>query len=80
MTRKQQDLASWVVAVAVLASQVVLSLLGKPTAPTLIAGAFGMLGLPTIRKVQDAVNEEAEAEKPKPAKRPVRTRKPGVET
>lgn len=81
MTRKQQDLASWAVAVAVLLSQVVLSLLGKPTVPTLIAGAFAMLGLPTVRKVQDAVNEEAENEKAKPAKAsPVRARKPRVET
>jgi hypothetical protein len=56
MTRRQQDFYTWLVAVGVLASQVVLAVMEKETVPALIAGAFGLLGLPTIRKVQDAVN------------------------
>lgn len=46
------------VAVGVIASQVVLSVMGQQTVPALLAGAFGLLGLPTIRKVQDAVNDQ----------------------
>lgn len=58
MTRRQQDFYTWLVAVGVIASQVVLSVLGQQTVPALLAGAFGLLGLPTIRKVQDAVNDQ----------------------
>ena len=55
MTRKQQDFFTWLLAIALLVSQATPWL---PEKPYLIAGAFGLLGLPTIRKVQDIVNRE----------------------
>ncbi len=69
MTRRQQDFYTWLLAAAVIASQVGLSLMDRETVPALLAGAFGLLGLPTIRKVQDAVNDQEEAAAP-PQRRP----------
>lgn len=53
--RDVQDALTWLVAVVLLISQATPWI---PEKPYLIAGAFGLLGLPTIRKVQDAVNRD----------------------
>lgn len=55
MTRRQQDVLTWLFAIGILVSQATPWVHEKPY---LVAGAFGLLGLPTIRKVQDAVNQE----------------------
>lgn len=55
MSRALQDFLTWLLAVGLLISQATPWL---PEKPYLIAGAFGLLGLPTIRKVQDAMNRE----------------------
>jgi hypothetical protein len=59
VTRRQQDICTWAVAIGILVSQ---STPWVPEKPALIAGAFGLLGLPTIRKVQAAVNASSEDE------------------
>lgn len=55
MDRKRQDFLTWLLAAGLLISQATPWV---PEKPYIIAGAFGLLGLPTIRKVQDAVNQE----------------------
>lgn len=52
MDRRTQDFLTWLVAVGLLISQATPWV---PEKPYLVAGAFGLLGLPTIRKVQDAL-------------------------
>lgn len=60
MTRKRQDFYTWLLAMLLVVSQVVFFALWREVSEVLVALAGGLLGLPTIRKVQDAVNEEAE--------------------
>lgn len=58
MTRRRQDFLTWLLAVGLLIYQ------ATPWAPerlSIVAGAFGLLGLPSIRKVQDAVNRDIKA-------------------
>ena len=55
MDRRRQDFLTWLVAVGLIISQATPWV---PEKPYIVAGAFGLLGLPTIRKVQDAVNRE----------------------
>lgn len=57
MTRRLQDFLTWLLAAGLLISQATPWV---PEKPYIIAGAFGLLGLPSIRKVQDAVNREGE--------------------
>lgn len=67
MTRRRQDFLTWLLAAGLLISQTTPWV---PDKPAIIAGAFGLLGLPSIRKVQEAVNrEEAEDAKRASAKR-----------
>ena len=54
MDRKRQDFFTWLLAVGLLLSQLLPFV---PRRSELVVGAFGLLGLPTIRKVQDAVNQ-----------------------
>ena len=66
MSRRRQDFFTWLLAVGLIVSQATPWV---PEKPYLIAGAFGLLGLPTIRRVQDVVNrEEGEDRPPKGAK------------
>lgn len=60
MTRRLQDLLTWLLAAGLLISQATPWV---PEKPYIIAGAFGLLGLPSIRKVQEAVNREEETAK-----------------
>lgn len=46
-------------AVGLLISQAIP---GIPEKPYIIAGAFGLLGLPTIRHVQERINKKVEEE------------------
>ena len=67
MTRRLQDLLTWLLAAGLLISQATPWV---PEKPYIIAGAFGLLGLPGIRKVQEIVNQgvdqgEQEVQKPK---------------
>lgn len=55
MSRKLQDTLTWVLAAGLLVSQAIP---GIPEKPYIIAGAFGLLGLPTIRQVQEHINEK----------------------
>lgn len=57
MTRRRQDFLTWLLAAGLLISQTTPWV---PDKPAIIAGAFGLLGLPSIRKVQEAVNREEE--------------------
>lgn len=59
MDRKRQDFFTWLVAVILLLSQLLPFV---PRRSELVVGAFGLLGLPTIRKVQDVVNREGAKE------------------
>ena len=59
MDRKRQDFFTWLLGVGLLISQATPWV---PEKPFIIAAAGGLLGLPTIRKVQDAVNQEKEAQ------------------
>jgi len=59
--RKRQDFLTWVLAVGLLISQATPWV---PERPYIVAGAFGLLGLPSIRKVQDAVNRLREDDHP----------------
>lgn len=59
MNRRQQDFWTWVLAVGLLISQATPWV---PEKPYIVAGAFGLLGLPSIRKVQDAVNKGEEGQ------------------
>lgn len=61
MSRKQQDLLTWILAAGLLVSQLFEFV---PHRPELVAGAFGLLGLPTIRKFQDIVNREEGEDRP----------------
>lgn len=54
MSRKTQDIVTWAVALGILISQ---GTPWVPPNPALIAAAAGLLGLPSIRKVQDAANK-----------------------
>lgn len=60
MSRRRQDFWTWVLAVGLLISQATPWV---PERPFIIAGAFGLLGLPGIRKVQDVVNQEITGKK-----------------
>lgn len=60
MTRKRQDFFTWLLACGLLLSQLFPFI---PRRSELVVGAFGLLGLPAIRKVQDAVNK-ADKEEP----------------
>ncbi len=53
MSRRTQDFLTWLVGVGILISQATPWV---PEKPFIIAAAGGLLGLPTIRKVQDVVN------------------------
>lgn len=55
MKRQTQDFYTWLLACGLLISQLIPYV---PRRAELVAGAFGLLGLPTIRKVQDAVNKD----------------------
>jgi hypothetical protein len=55
VTRRRQDFLTWLLAAGLLISQ---AMPWVPERPYIIAGAFGLLGLPSIRKVQEAVNQE----------------------
>jgi len=66
VSRRSQDFASWLLAVGILVSQATPWL---PEKPYLIAGAFGLLGLPSIRKVQDVVNRLTENDHEEGAKK-----------
>lgn len=61
MSRKNQDLFTWVLAAALLVSQLFPFI---PHRPELVAGAFGLLGVPYIRQAQDAVNREEGEDRP----------------
>ena len=61
MSRRLQDSLTWLLAVGLLISQATPWV---PEKPYIVAGAFGLLGLPSIRKVQEAVNREIKAEQP----------------
>lgn len=54
MSRQTQDFFTWLLGVGILISQATPWV---PEKPFIIAAAGGLLGLPTIRKVQDAVNK-----------------------
>lgn len=54
MSRPTQDFLTWLLGVGILISQATPWV---PEKPFIIAAAGGLLGLPTIRKVQDAVNK-----------------------
>lgn len=54
MDRKRQDFYTWLLAAGLLISQLLPFV---PRRSELVVGAFGLLGLPTIRKVQDVVNK-----------------------
>lgn len=53
MSRRTQDALTWVGAWGLLLSQLTPWV---PHRPEIAAGAFGLLGLPFIRTVQDVVN------------------------
>lgn len=54
MSRQTQDFLTWLLGAGILISQATPWV---PEKPFIIAAAGGLLGLPTIRKVQDAVNK-----------------------
>ena len=60
MDRKRQDFLTWLIGAGIVLSQLLPFV---PRRSELVVGAFGLLGLPTIRKVQDAVNDGKEGEK-----------------
>jgi hypothetical protein len=51
--RKRQDFLTWLLGVGLLLSQLLPFV---PRRAELVVAASGLLGLPTIRKVQDAVS------------------------
>lgn len=53
MTRRQQDALTRLVAIGILVSQATPWV---PERPTLLVVVGGLLGLPLVRKVQDAIN------------------------
>ena len=57
MDRQRQDFLTWLLAAGLLVSQLLPFV---PRRSELVVGAFGLLGLPTIRRVQDAVNKDHE--------------------
>ena len=61
MSRRRQDLFTWAVALAILISQATPWV---PEKPFILAAASGLLGLPGIRKVQDAVNKAIREQEP----------------
>lgn len=60
MDRRLQDFGTWLLAVGLLVSQAIP---GVPEKPYIIAGAFGLLGLPTIRQVQEHINRKVNGDK-----------------
>lgn len=57
MSRRLQDTLTWLLAAGLLISQAIPGVVEKPY---IVAGAFGLLGLPIVRRVQDSVNQEGE--------------------
>jgi hypothetical protein len=55
--RRTQDLLTWALAAGLLISQVTPWV---PVRQDIVVGAFGLLGLPFIRKAQDAINGSRE--------------------
>lgn len=60
MTRRRQDLLTWVVALGLLISQATPWV---PEKPYIIAAASGLLGLIPIRKVQDLIDRDQKDQK-----------------
>lgn len=65
LDRQRQDFLTWAVALGILVSQATPWV---PSNPPLLAVVAGILGIPTIRKVQDAVNGAAQDRKDKAPK------------